>query len=323
MGMRTARWFVLILIALLSAAPGIGRAQDYPSRPIRLFVGFVPGTAADVTARVLATAMSKRLGQQIVVENRPGAGSNIAAESVARAPADGYTIFMGTVANVINRALKAPSFDFAKDLSPIALVSEAPNILIVHPSVGVGTVPELIAIAKAKPGQLLFGSSGVGTSPHVSGELFAIMADVKIVHVPYQGSAQAMTDLLGGRISMMFSPASTAISHIRSGAVRALASTTLKRPAIAPDLPTISEAGLPGFDTALWFGLNAPAGTPRNIIEKLASAANEALKEAEVKSALQTQGLEPIGGTPEAYARYIAKESEKWSAVAKTAELTR
>lgn len=313
----------LLSAALVGLALSSAQAQDYPSRPARLIVGFAPGAGADVSARLLAPDMSKALGQQIVVENRPGAGSNIAAELVARASKDGYTLLMGTVANVINGAIKPLPFDFANDLTPVVLAAEAPNILVVKPSLGVDTVPALIALAKAKPGELMFGSAGVGTSPHVSGELFNIMAGVRILHVPYQGSAQAMTDLLGGRISMMFSPASTAISHIRAGTITALASTTRKRPAIARDLPTIDEAGLSGFETAVWFGLNAPAGTPRDIIEKLARAANEALKAPEVANALQVQGIEPIGGTPEDYGRYIAGETKKWAAVAKAAELTK
>ena len=321
--MRTAGLRIGVSAALIWFALNAVQAQDYPSRPIRLIVGFGPGAGADISARILAADMSKALGQQIVVENRAGAGSNIAPELVVRAPKDGYTLLVGTAANVINAAIRPLSFDFAKDLAPIVLTTEAPNILVVNPSVGASTVPALIALAKAKPGELTFGSAGVGTSPHVSGELFNIMAGVKTVHVPYQGSAQAMTDLLGGRISLMFSPASTAVPHMRSGAIRALASTTLKRPAIAPDLPTMDEAGLPGFETAVWFGLNAPAATPGDIIEKLARTANAALKAPEVASALQAQGLEPAGGTPEDYARYIASETRKWSAVAKAAELTK
>ena len=313
------RLAVSITALLVAATAVVARADDYPSHPIRLIVGFGPGTGADITARVLGARMGQTLGQQIVVENRPGGGSSVAAESATRAPKDGYTLFMGTAANVINGAIKPLPFDFAKDLAPIALATQSPNILVVHPSLGVGSVKELIAMAKAKPDQLLFGSSGVGTAPHVSGELFNIMAGVKIVHVPYQGSAQAMTDLLGGRISMIFSPASTAIPHIQSGAIKALASTTLKRPSIAPDLPTISEAGLPGFDTSVWFAFNAPPGTPRDIIDKLNSALNEALKAPEVLSSLQKQGIEPMGGTPEDYARYTESETKKWTEVAKAA----
>jgi tripartite-type tricarboxylate transporter receptor subunit TctC len=313
------RLSVCVSALLLIVAAVAAQADDFPSRPIRLIVGFGPGTGADVTARLVGARMGQTLGQQIVVENRPGGGSSIAAEFVARAPKDGYTLFMGTVANVINAAIKPLPFDFAKDLAPIGLASQSPNILVVPPSLGVGSVNELIAMAKAKPGQLLFGSSGVGTAPHVSGELFNIMAGVKIVHVPYQGSAQAMTDLLASRISMMFSPASTAVPHIQAGSLKALASTTLKRPSIAPDLPTISEAALPGFDTSVWFALNAPAGTPREVIERLNRALNEALKAPEVLSALQKQGIEPMGGTAEDYAVYIQTEGRKWAEVAKAA----
>ncbi len=316
----TKRWTIWLFAWTALVLPAFAvRADDYPSRPVRLIVGFGPGTGADITARVIGARMSQTLGQQIVIENRPGGGSSVAAEYATRAPKDGYTLFMGTAANVINGAIKPLSFDFGKDLAPIALATQSPNILVVHPSLGVSTVKELIALAKAKPGQLMFGSSGVGTAPHVSGELFNIMAGVKMVHVPYQGSAQAMTDLLGGRISMIFSPASTTIPHIRSGAIKALASTTLKRPAIAPDLPTISEAGLPGFDTSVWFGLNAPAGTPREIIDKLNAALNEALNTPEVKTSLEKQGIEPLGGTPDEYARYIASETKKWTEVARAA----
>ncbi len=258
-------------------APGPAHAQDFPSRAIHLVVGFAPGTAADLIARILAPGMSRALGQQVIVENRPGAGSIIAAEQVVRAQKDGYALLVGTVANVINGVIRPLPFDFAVDLEPVVLAGEAPNILVVPPSLGVDTVSALIALAKAKPGELTFGSSGFGTSPHVSGELFNVMAGVRIVHVPYQGSAPAMTDLLSGRISMLFSPASTAVPHIQAGTLRALASTTLKRPAIAPNLPTMNEAGLNGFETAVWFGLNAPAGTPGNVITKLARAANDAL----------------------------------------------
>jgi tripartite-type tricarboxylate transporter receptor subunit TctC len=317
------RRLAVSLSALLVAGAAVAaQADEYPSRPIRLIVGFGPGTGADITARVLGARMGQTLGQQIVVENRPGGGSSVAAEFVTRAPKDGYTLFMGTAANVINGAIKPLPFDFAKDLAPIGLATQSPNILVVHPSLGVGSVKELIAMAKAKPDQLLFGSSGVGTAPHVSGELFNIMAGVKMVHVPYQGSAQAMTDLLGGRISMIFSPASTAIPHIQSGAIKALASTTLKRPSIAPDLPTISEAALPGFDTSVWFAFNAPPGTPREVIEKLNRALNEALNAPEVLSTLQKQGIEPMGGTPEDYARYTESETRKWTEVAKAAGMT-
>lgn len=318
--MNYAKVLILLgLAATVASVTPVVHADDYPSRPIRLIVGFGPGTTADITARILGQRMGPILGQQIVVENRPGGGSSIAGDFVVHAPKDGYTLFMGTAANVINAAISQLPFDFVNDLTPIALATQAPNILVVHPSLGVATVKELIALAKAKPEQLFFGSPGVGTAPHVSGELFNMMAGVKLVHVPYQGSAQAMTDLLGGRISLMFSPASTAVPHIASGAVKALASTTLKRPSIAPNLPTMDESGLPGFDTSVWFALNAPAGTPQNVIDKVGRALNQALENPEVQKALQAQGIEPLGGTPEQYRSYVASEMKKWTEVAAAA----
>jgi len=318
-------WHLAVCFVAAAAFAGsspAARADDYPNHPIHLIVGFGPGSSADITARVLGAHMSRTLGQQIVVETRPGAGSTLAAEFVVRSPKDGYTLFLGSAASVINGAIKPLPFDFAKDLAPIALATQTPNILVVPPSLGMNSVKELIALAKARPGELVFGSSGVGTSPHVSGELFNIMAGVKVLHVPYQGSAQAMTDLLAGRLSMMFSPASTVVPHIQSGAVKALAATTLKRAAIAPDLPTVDEAGLPGFDTSIWFGLNAPAGTPREIIDKLSRAANEALRAPDVKATLLKQALEPMGGTPDDYARYTVTETKKWTEVARAAGMT-
>jgi tripartite-type tricarboxylate transporter receptor subunit TctC len=317
---RTVAALAALLCGLL---PLVAQAQgDYPSRPVRVLVGFGPGSSADLSARILAQRLSQTLGQQFVVENRAGAGSNIATEAVARAAKDGYTLFVGTVANTINVSL-APntSFDFQKDLAPIALVSTLPNVLVVHPSTGARTVPELVALAKAKPGELSFASSGVGTSPHLSGELFNVMAGVKLVHVPYQGSAQAVTDLLAGRTAAMFSPASTVLQHVKEGKLTALASTQLKRAGSAPELPTMDEAGLKGFDTGVWFGLMAPAGTPKEIVDKLAQAVNEALKNDEVLARLHQQGIDPLGGTPDEFTRYIGSEVKKWADVASAAGL--
>ena len=297
-------------------------AEDYPARPVRIIVGFAAGASADITARVLAQKLGTTLGQQFVVENRAGAGSNLATEFVARAQKDGYTLLLGTVANTINATLSANlSFDFAKDLVPIALVATVPNLLVVHPSTGVANVQELIRLAKSKPGEIFFGSSGVGTSPHLSGELFNEMATVKLVHVPYQGSAQAVTDLLAGRISVMFSPASTVLPHVQEGKLKALASTQGKRAGIAPDLPTMAEAGLSSFDTGVWFGLLAPAGTPKEIVDKLNRAINEALQSNDVLAPLRAQGIDPLGGSAAEFARYIDSETKKWAAVAQSAGL--
>ena len=259
------RFAVILTAALLllgSIVSPVRAESDYPNRPVRLIVGFIPGSSADITARVLGNRLSQILGQQFVIETKPGAGSSLAAESVARAPKDGYTLFIGSSANVTNAAINPSlAFDISKDLAPIALINTAAVILVVHPSLGVNTVGELIALAKSKPGEILYASTGVGTAPHLSGELLAMRAGLKLVHVPYQGSPQAATDLLAGRVAMMFSPASAVISQVETGALKVLASAASQRPGILPNVPTMAEAGLPDFDTSIWFGLMAPAGT--------------------------------------------------------------
>lgn len=306
-----------ICCALLFLTPAAARAQtDYPSKPVHIIVGFGPGSAADLTARVLAQRLSATLGQSFIVEIKPGGGSTVAAEQVARAPKDGYTLFIGTVAVIINGLLTPnPRVNLATDFAPIILATSSANVLVVNPSIGVSNVKELIALAKEKPGQLNFGTSGFGTSPHLTGELFNIMAGTKIVSVHYQGSAQALTDLLGGRIQVMFSPASTVLAQVDSGQLRGLASSEITRTASAPKLPTVAESGLPGFDTSLWFGVVAPAGTPRPIIDKLSAALIEALKNDEVTKPLRAAGLDVKGGTPDEFAAYIASETEKYTAI--------
>jgi tripartite-type tricarboxylate transporter receptor subunit TctC len=316
---------LLAMLAALIAAAGAARsapAQDYPTRPVRVMVGFPAGSSADITARVVSHRMGQILGQQFVVENKPGAGSSLAADFVARAPKDGYTLLQGTIANPINAVISPNlTFDFVKDFAPIVRLVTTPNILVVHPSVGVKTVQELIALAKAKPDELSFASSGVATGTHLAAELFKVVTGVKMVHVPYAGSPQAVTDLVAGRVHVFFSPASTVIEHVRSGKLVALASTEARRAAIAPELPTMTEAGVLGFETGLWFGLLAPAGTPAEIIGKLNRAANEALKADEVMKALAQQGIDPVGGTPDEFARYIEAEIKRWTTVAAAAGL--
>ena len=308
--------------ALIAGFAATAAAQDYPTRPVRIVVGFTAGASADVTARVLAPKLGQSLGQQFVVENRPGAGSNIAADFVAHAPKDGYTLFLATIANTINASLPAKlNFDFVKDFAPIALLASVPNILAVHPSIGVKSVEDLIKLVRSKPGQLSYGSSGVGTAVHLSGELFNVMVGAKMVHVPYPGSAQSVTDLIAGRVQVTFAPASTVLPHVQSGRLIALATTQLKRASVAPDLPTMSEAGLKGFDTGVWFGLLAPAGTPRDVVERLAQATNDALKSRAVVDPLQKQGIDVLGGTPGEFAAYIQSEIAKWSRVAEAAGL--
>jgi tripartite-type tricarboxylate transporter receptor subunit TctC len=305
-----------------AAALAQGRVGDFPSQPLRLVIGFPPGSAADITARLVGSVMSDRLGQQVVVESRPGAGSSIAAEFVARAPADGYTLYIGTSSNVTNAAINPnPRFDFAKDLAPVTPLTILPLILAVHPSLGVSSVEELIALARSKPGELTYASVGPGTVPHLATELFSVRAKIKLVHVPYQGSPPAVTDLLAGRVSMTLIVASTVMPHVEAGRVKALASSSAKRLHLAPNLPTMAEAGLPDFEAGVWFGLMAPAATPRGVIEKLSAAANAALASDEIVAKLRAQGFEPLGGSPEEFARLIARETAKWAAAAEAAGL--
>jgi tripartite-type tricarboxylate transporter receptor subunit TctC len=309
-------------VLLGAATPTTAAETDYPNRPIRLIVGFTPGSAADITARVIGQRMGQALGQQFVVESKPGAGSSLAAEAVARAPKDGYTLFLLSSANIANAAINPNlSFDVAKDFAPIALVDTAAVILVVPPSTGVKTVQELIDLAKSKPGQLAYASTGVGGAPHLSGELLSMRTGVKLVHVPYQGSPQAATDLLAGRVAMMFSPASAVVSQVGAGSLRALASAASKRPGILPNVPTMAEAGVPDFDTSIWFGLVAPAGTPRAVIDKLAGAVRDAMATSEVVTALRPQGMDPLSGGPDEFGRHIASEIKRWGEVAQAAGL--
>ena len=299
-------------------------AQDYPARPVRIVTGFGPGASGDVAARVLAQSLSGQLGAQFVVENRPGAGSNIATNFVAHAPKDGYTLLQGTVANTINPAITPNlNFDFAKDFTPIALFTTLPNILVVHPSTAARSVDDLIRLARGKPGVLSFGSAGVGSGSHFSGELFNVMAETKLVHVPYAGTAQALTDLLAGRIQVMFSPASTVLQHVDEGSIWALAATGLRRASAAPDLPTIAESGLPGFDTSGWFGLLAPGGVSRDIIERLAMATRNAANAPDVVATLKPQGFDLDARTPEEFAVFLRNDLTKWSRVATAAGIRR
>ncbi len=310
--------------AALAVQTRLAIAETYPTHPVRIIIGFGPGASGDIAARVLAQALARILGQQFVVENRSGAGSNIASNFVAHAPKDGYTLLQGTVANTINSVITPNlGFDFIKDFSPISLFATLPNILVVHPSLGVSTVQEFIKLAREKSAQLSYGSAGVGGTSHFTGELFNVMAGTNLVHVPYPGTAQAATDLLGGRVQVMFSPASTVLQFVAEGKLVALASTTLNRASAAPQLPTIAESGIPGFDTAGWFGLLAPAGTDRDVIERLAAASTDAAKSPDVIDTMARQGFDMAGGTPEAFAAFIRDDLAKWERVASAAGLKR
>jgi tripartite-type tricarboxylate transporter receptor subunit TctC len=289
-------------------------AQTYPAQPIKIVIGFGPGSAADILARLVGKRMEAGLGQPVVVENRPGNSSMIAAESVARAPADGYTLFMATIANTLNPAETKSGFDLGRDLAPITLLGIVPNVLVAHPSVAANNLRELIALAKSKPEGLTFGSSGYATASYMAAELFNAKAGTMIPVVPYQGgSNQAVSDLLAGRITLMFNVAATLAPHVEAGKLRAFAVAQSKRASIMPDVPTLAEAGMPGYDAGIWIGLLAPKATPPAIIEKLSAAANDALNTEEVRIALKGQGTDPVGGTPKEFADFIRADIEKWT----------
>jgi len=313
------RRFTFAVSAVFAAALSVhtAQAQDYPNRPVRIISGFGAGSAGDLLTRMITPKLSQALGQQFIIEHKPGAGSNLAAEFVVRSPADGYTLFLGTSANTINATLTPNiSFDFGKDLLPIVRMGSVPNLLAVHPSLGVNNVRELIAAAKAKPDELHYATSGVGTLSHMAGELFNIMAGVKLVHVPYQSSAQGMSDVLSGRVPATFAPVNILWPHVEGGKVKALATTENKRSSMAPDLPTMAEAAsLPGYESAIWYGLLAPAGTPRVVIDKINAAVNEALKDQETLAVMRKQGMEAAGGSAADFARHIGADLKKWADV--------
>jgi len=306
------------LVALIGAmAPAV--AGDYPARAVTLVVGFPPGGPSDVLARIVANKMSSLLGQPFVVDNRPGAGGNVAGEVVAHAAPDGYTLLMGNNSILATNASLYQKIDFdpAKDFAPISLIGTQANILVVNPQLPAQNLAELIALAKANPGKLNFASSGYGAAAHLSGELFKAEAHIDIVHVPYKGAAPALQDVIAGEDQMMFATATSVLGFIKSGQLRALAVTTLKRTAILPDVPTIDELGLRGFDATTWHGLVAPAGTPPAIIARLHDATVAALGDPTVRQSLGGLGVDIVGDTPEEFSAYIKAEIPKWAAVVK------
>jgi tripartite-type tricarboxylate transporter receptor subunit TctC len=306
------------LYALLAIAVP-AQAANYPNRPVTLVVAFTPGGPSDVLARIVGKKMEELLGQPFIIENRPGAGGNIAAESVARAPADGYTLLMGNNSILAtNQSLyKHLNFDPEKDFVPITLVGTQANILVVNPEVPAHSLKELIAYCEARPGKVNFASSGYGAAAHLAGELFKSAAKVNIVHVPYRGAAPALQDVIGGHNQMMFATAASVISHIKSGQVRALAVTTLKRTQILPDVPTMDEAGLKGFDASTWHGLVAPTGTPPDVIATLHDAAIKALHDPGLQKSLAGLGVDIVADTPREFGAYIKSEIPKWTAIVK------
>jgi tripartite-type tricarboxylate transporter receptor subunit TctC len=310
----------LHLAAATAALPSltcIAAAQDaYPSRPIHVIVGFTPGAAADVVGRVLSEAATPILGQSLVVENKPGAGSSIAAEYVAHSAKDGYTLFLATLSIITNQIINPnAALDLIRDFEPVALLEDAAIILVVNPASNIHSVSELVALAKAKPDQAL-DSNVIGSMPHFASELFAQRAGIKLTQVPYQGSPQAVADVIAGRTLMTFSPASTVVGQIAAGKLRALATTTSKRAGALPDVPTMMESGIPDFDTSLWFGLLAPAGTPRPIVDKLAAAARQAMHTPAATAALRPQGDDPRDAGPDEFAAFMRSEITRWTEVA-------
>jgi tripartite-type tricarboxylate transporter receptor subunit TctC len=308
---------VLWAFALSAQAQTVQKNTAWPKQAIRIVVTFTPGGAPDILARVLAESWQQTLGVPVLVENRPGYGGNIGADLVAKSEPDGYTLLIGTVGiHAINGALyEKMSFDPVKDFTPISFLASTPNVLIVNKKLGVTNLHELIELAKAKPGQLTFGSSGVGTSLHISGELFKEMAGVQIRHIPYKGRAQSLPDLLSGRISMLFDNLSSSLALIKAGEVQALGVTTLKRSQAAPEIPTLAEQGLTGFEAISWFSLMAPANLPPDIQKRLNQMVYQTLSKPKVKSRLLASGLDPAPGSPKDLSRLIATEASKWGKV--------
>jgi tripartite-type tricarboxylate transporter receptor subunit TctC len=308
-------YFVLLIVALCCAAfPALA---EYPDKPVKIIVPYPPGGTTDILARVIAQRLGERLKQSFIVENRGGASGAIGTQAVAKSPADGYTLCMGTIGtHGINSALfKNLPYDAVKDFAPITIVGITPNVLTVHPSVPAKNLQELLALARAKPGTLNFGSTSPGGSPHMAGELFKTMANIDITHIPYKGAGPMLIDLVGGQIQMGFDNMPSSIGHIRSGKLRAIAVTTTKRWPGAPDVPTMAESGLPGYEVSAWFGLLAPAGTPKPVVDLLYKNISGILKQPDMVKQLFELGAEPGGNTPEAFARYIAADVEKWTRV--------
>jgi tripartite-type tricarboxylate transporter receptor subunit TctC len=321
MGARSYRCAAVIaLIAAVSAGAAPASTQPYPSRPITLVVPFPPGGSATIIARIIADKMSEGLGQQIVIDNRGGAGGSIAARQVARSAPDGATLllaFTGTLA-VSPLIFANVGYDPRKDFAGIGLIGMAPSVLAVHPSVPARSVADLVGIAKAEPGKIQYGSPGIGTTNHLAGELLAAMTGIRITHIPYKGTGPAITDLLGGHIAMMFAPIPAAHGNVSAGALRALGVTSLKRSSLWPDIPTVAETGLPGFEVVQRSTLLAPAGTPRTIIERLNKELNAVLATDEVRRRLAVEGGEPVPGAPEEYAADIDREETRWSKLVAT-----
>ena len=312
---RLFRLIALSLLGLAAVAPGAFAADPYPNRPIKWIVPYPPAGTTDVLARIIAQWLSEKLGQSVVVENKPGAGNNLGVEFVVNSPPDGYTMLLVNPANGINATLyKNLSFNFIRDIAPVAGIVRTPNVMEVTPSLPVKTVPEFIAYCKANPGKINMASSGNGTSVHLSGELFMAMTGVKMTHVPYRGSNPALTDLLAGQVQVIFDNMPSVLPHIQGGKLRALAVTTEQRSAQLPDVPSLGDT-VKGYEASAWFGMGAPAKTPKDVIAVLNKAMNEGLADANLKKRIADLGGMPMGGTPEDFGKIVVAETEKWKKV--------
>ena len=310
--------YVIYAGVMLCAA--IAHGAEFPERPVRMIVPYAPGAGQDITGRLLAQRLTDAWGQQVVVDNRPGAGSNIGSEIGARAPADGYTLLLANEAMAINATLtKKLAFDPLRDLAAVSLIVINPRIFVVHPGVPANNIKELVAFARTKPGGVSYGSSGVGTGPHLAAALLASMAKVEMTHVPYKGVAPAMTDLLGGQIQLIVSTVLSAMPQIQSGKLRGLAVTTVKRSSALPNVPTVAESGVPGYEATAWSMLMAPAQTPRTLVTRIHSTTARAIDNAEVRKRYAAEGGEAVGSTPEAAVKYLAAEIQRWAKVIKEA----
>jgi tripartite-type tricarboxylate transporter receptor subunit TctC len=308
-------------VALLAAFSRVARGQAYPSRPVRIVVGFAPGGAFDITARLIGQWLSERLGQPFIIENRPGSGGNIAMEAVARAPADGHTLLLVGVPNAINATLyQKPNFNLIRDIAPVAGIDREPQVMVVNPSIPTKTVPEFIAYAKARPGKISMASQGIGGSGHLTGELFQMMAGVNVVHVPYRGAGPALADLLGGQVEFMFAAAPSAIEYVKTGKLRALAVTTMARSQALADVPTVAEF-LPGFEASSWYGVGAPKATPAEIVDKLNKEITAGLADPKIKARFADLGGTPLVGSPADFGKLIAEDTEKWGKVIRSANI--
>ena len=308
------------LAVCLAAVSGYSSAQDFPSKPLRLVVGSTPGGGTDISARLIAPKMSEQLGQQVVVENRPGATTTIGVNYVVRSAPDGYTMLMGVSSLAINpHILKNVPYDALKDLAPVTQVLVAPNIMVAHPSLPIRTVKDLVAFARARPGQLNFAAGGAGSSQHLAIELFLYMTGTKIVHVPYKGQGMALIDVVAGQVSLMMANVISALPHVRSARLRALGVTGSKRTTVAPDIPTIAEAGVPGYEVLQWYGVLAPAATPREIIGRLHGVIAHAVQDPKIRERIVADAGEPVGNTPDEFSAILRADYKKWGDVIRKA----